>query len=45
MIPSLMDEAMCIRTDHLFDAALIGPVDYNYATGTHGLLIGEGSAD
>ncbi|RXR26107.1 DUF1837 domain-containing protein [Oerskovia turbata] len=35
------DEAMRIRfAEHHFDAALIGPVDYNYTTDKAGLLIG-----
>jgi type III restriction enzyme len=40
------DEKMRIRfAKHHFDAAPIGPVDYNYTTDKHGLLIGEGGAD
>lgn len=40
------DEAMRIRfAERHFDAAPIGPVDYNYTTDKHGLLIGEGGAD
>mgnify|MGYP000911514105 CR=1 FL=1 len=45
MIPSMPDETMCILADHHFDAAPIGPVDYNCTTDTRGLLIGEGGAD
>ncbi|GEM_PF-1947161 len=45
MIPSVPDETMRIRADHYFDAAPIGPVDYNYTTDTNWLLIGEGGAD
>lgn len=36
------DEAMRIRfAEQHFDAAPIGPVDYNFTTDTHGLLINE----
>ena len=38
------DEAMRIRfAARHFDAAPIGPVDYNYTTDVHGLLIDEGT--
>lgn len=43
--PSVPDEAMHMGADQHYDAAPIGPVDYNYTTDTHGLLIGEGGAD
>lgn len=43
--PSVPDEAMRMGADQHFDAAPIGPVDYNYTTDTYGLLIGEGGAD
>ncbi|MGE9809567.1 DEAD/DEAH box helicase family protein [Janibacter sp. G1551] len=39
-------EAMRIRfAEHHFDAAPIGPVDYNYTTDKHGLLIGGTAGD
>lgn len=40
------DEAMRIRfVEHHFEAALIGPVDSNYTTDKHGLLIGGVGGD